>query len=230
MDCREGCGLPGLFIDVFNDFDLSTAAFTNHHDFSLLHYLDDLLHYFSPPFGPSWDGILLLRGATCPQTGCSGLAPARELRPCGTRAAATSSCRRFMDKSSLWVWTIAMTAERIALGSVSHATMTLHKSKPSRKLVELMADLSDLVRWLDLEGGRVFGEKPLNFSQRIDWSTGSPARTEQPTLGQSINGRGTESEELGGFDASERQPCGLILCCHAGNFTARTLKKLGHDL
>jgi len=39
------------------------------------------------------------RNATaCSQTGCSGLAPAPELFPFGTPAAATSPCRAFMNK------------------------------------------------------------------------------------------------------------------------------------
>ena len=39
-----------------------------------------------------------MNAAACSQTGCSGLAPAPELIPCGAPAAATSPCRAFINK------------------------------------------------------------------------------------------------------------------------------------
>jgi hypothetical protein len=39
-----------------------------------------------------------VNAAACSQTGCSGLAPAPELCPCGAPAAATSPCRAFVNK------------------------------------------------------------------------------------------------------------------------------------
>jgi hypothetical protein len=82
---------------------------------------------------------------TCPQTGCSGLAPATELCRFAARTAATfapfaDSLPRFMDKSLLCVLTMARTPARKASGRSGQAAMTSHSSKPRKSFSDGICD------------------------------------------------------------------------------------------
>src|SRR4051794_17236711 len=101
--------MSAVEIETAHDVLFDLASFADVGIEALVDYLRVCLHLFLPFLGLAETELprrksLDTAPPTCPQTGSSGLAPARELCPFRARAAATcapfaDSLPRFMDKS-----------------------------------------------------------------------------------------------------------------------------------